>query len=234
MNQPDKPGHGKAHQLLDDSLSRLADLVDEKAAGREIRRFLKVCARFHRYSWGNQLLIAMQYPAATRVAGYRTWQKLGRQVNRGEKGIVILVPYRKKVVDDGGDEEETVVGFGTGHVYDISQTSGEPLPEVNCLATGDSHRELYRRLRAFASSLGIEVAEKQHPGSVKGTSSGGRVTVEASESANGKAAILLHELAHEILHKNASGDSDRRVREVEAEATAYVTTSPSGAAPRRS
>src|SRR5207244_9968641 len=95
-------------------------------------RALEQAARFHRYSWRNSLLIALQRPEATRVAGYRTWQSLGRQVRRGEHGIAILAPmvYRKR--DDAEETDALVVlrGFKVVSVFDVAQTEGEELPDV--------------------------------------------------------------------------------------------------------
>jgi antirestriction protein ArdC len=95
---------------------------------------LEVAARFHDYSFANTRLIWAQAKARgftpTRVAGYRAWQKLGRQVNRGEKGLQILAPITRTVETEIGEEERRVVGFRVVHVFDQSQTDGEPIPEV--------------------------------------------------------------------------------------------------------
>ena len=94
--------------------------------------YLAVMGRFHQYSWGNALLIASQRPAATRVAGFQTWRKLGRHVRKGEKGIMILAPVvvKKRVdTEDGEDEQTRVFGFRAAYVFDQSQTDGDPLPE---------------------------------------------------------------------------------------------------------
>ena len=75
----------------------------------------------------------------SRVAGYRTWRKMGRQVRRGERGLAILAPVTCKIEpSDGEEEERRVVGFRVVHVFDLSQTDGEPLPEVRtALVEGD-------------------------------------------------------------------------------------------------
>src|SRR5438309_8935659 len=114
-----------------DILQRFEQAVGAIQDSESFRRWLDISARFHRYSLGNQLLIALQRPDATYVAGYNAWLKLGRHVKRGEKGIAILAPHRRKVTTDAGEEEQRVTGFGTGHVFALEQTDGEPLPRVD-------------------------------------------------------------------------------------------------------
>ena len=109
------PGSAKSkaadlRRRIDDDLDRLAKAVDEVRASETFKRYLNVQARFHRYSWHNTLLIASQRPDATRVAGHRAWQKLGRQVRKGERGIMIFAPcpFRREVQKSG--DTETVDG----------------------------------------------------------------------------------------------------------------------------
>ena len=78
----------KREELADKLAQGVAALRDSE----EFKRYLDVAARFHSYSFGNQILIGMQYPDASRVAGYKTWQGMGRQVRKGENGIRILAP----------------------------------------------------------------------------------------------------------------------------------------------
>jgi antirestriction protein ArdC len=89
--------------------------------------------RFHRYSWGNQLLIAQQRPTASHVCGFKTWPSFGRHVRKGEKGIKILAPIvgKKKADDDQPENERReaqIYGFKVTHVFDLAQTDGEDLP----------------------------------------------------------------------------------------------------------
>ena len=98
------------------------------------QRALTVAARFHAYSFANTQLIWSQSMARgftpTRVAGYRAWQKLNRHVRRGERGLAILAPLTRKVDTEEGEEERRLFGFKAVHVFDISQTDGEPLPKI--------------------------------------------------------------------------------------------------------
>src|SRR5215211_5436970 len=116
------------------SLLQLERAVEGIQDSDTFRAYLTAQARFHHYSWGNVLLILSQSPAATSVAGYRTWQSLDRQVKRGEKAIRIIAPayYKKKERDEqtGEDIERAVTFFRGASIFDISQTEGEPLPEV--------------------------------------------------------------------------------------------------------
>ena len=178
------------------------------------------------------MLIAFQRPSAQRVAGYQAWRKLGRHVNKGAKGIAILAPcvYRKQTEPDNEDSSSTVkkvVGFKTAWVFDLADTAGEPLPTLT-YAAADGGDELLARLEwTTEEELGIclDYEEILEPG-VEGYSSGGRIVVRTSLSPTAKAAVLLHELSHEILHQGDKRDEakakSRRQRELEAEATAYV------------
>ena len=118
----------RLHQQLQDSLQELVTSEDWQLA-------LAVAARFHDYSFANTRLIWAQSIirgfTPSRIAGYRAWQELGRQVRKGERGLQILAPVIRKVTPDNGEEEERrVVGFRVVHVFDIAQTDGEPLPEL--------------------------------------------------------------------------------------------------------
>ncbi|MGC9973637.1 MAG: ArdC family protein [Bryobacteraceae bacterium] len=122
----------QAKQLAENALSALIETL-EKGQSEALRNYLAAMGRFRSYSFRNCLLIASQMPDASRVAGFQTWLRLRRHVRKGEKGTVILAPMvgRKRVdEDDLGDTDETrVFGFRAAHVFDISQTDGEPLAE---------------------------------------------------------------------------------------------------------
>jgi antirestriction protein ArdC len=100
------------------------------AAGQSeaLERWLKVQSHFHPYSLNNVMLIMLQFPEASHVAGYTTWQQLGRQVRRGEKGIAIQAPVKYRAKKSQADEEDVVIRcMKIVYVFDISQTEGEPL-----------------------------------------------------------------------------------------------------------
>jgi len=145
-------------QKLTEVHDRLADAVAAAASNPGWRAWLTTAGKFRTYSANNVLLIAAQAPEATRVAGYRVWQGLNRQVRRGERGIVILAPIRRRdpaadtdsAAADGPDQTTTapgspaaaaesgdqagrgprvLAGFTTATVFDVSQTDGDPLPD---------------------------------------------------------------------------------------------------------
>src|SRR5712691_2396914 len=102
---------------LNETLARLEQAVAEIQDSETFRRYLDAQARFHHYSFGNVLLIVAQKPDVTQVAGYVTWQKLGRQVRKGERGIRIVVPMRRrKQAEDSEEDDGTRVYFGSGTV----------------------------------------------------------------------------------------------------------------------
>ena len=130
------------------ALDRLGDGIRSVWQSESWRRWLDTLAKFHDYSLNNTMLIAMQMPEATRVASYRSWQKdFNRHVRKGERGIEVLVPMvvkRKDANSEGvpqDDEEATerrkLVGFKVGHVFDVSQTEGEPLPQLAATIKGN-------------------------------------------------------------------------------------------------
>jgi antirestriction protein ArdC len=147
------------------SLAQLEQAVGEIHQSEGFRRYLEAQAKFHRYSCGNVLLILGQRPEATQVAGFRAWHALGRHVRRGEQGIRILVPLRgrapARAAADDVDAEGQVqrrLFFGTGVVFDIAQTEGDPLPthQVPVLA-GAGGQELAERLQAIAEQEHLRV-----------------------------------------------------------------------------
>jgi antirestriction protein ArdC len=157
-------------------------------------------AACHRYSMGNTMLIALQRPDATQVAGFKAWQELGRQVRKGERSIRILAPMSVKERDEQGQETgERVVFFRAVSVFDIAQTDGEPLPEPPCEPiTGDSHERYIAQLEAHARSLGFTVESEslEHAGGYCDAKRKRIVVAESIDSANARVRVLVHELAH--------------------------------------
>ena len=211
---------------IDAGLDTLARVVDSVRASEEFKRYLDVQARFHRYSWHNTLLIASQRPDATRVAGYRTWQSLKRQVRKGERGIAIFAPMtykREETNADGETEERTGIFFRVVHVFDVSQTDGEPLPTVDVPDVSAAADDLLGRLRRVADSRGIAVTFKaMGRESLYGVSKKGAVEISSEHATGQQAKTLAHELAHEAMHWEDRGPLTRSIAELEAESVAYV------------
>jgi antirestriction protein ArdC len=219
----------QAKSLSEADIAKLMDAL-ERGQSDALRTYLSVMSRFHRFSWGNILLIYSQRPDATRVAGFHSWLKLRRFVRKGEKGIVILAPMvgRKKSVDQLTEDEQTrLFGFRAAHVFDVSQTDGEPLPEFAAVS-GDPG-EYSDRLKQFVESQNIVLEYDAGIAPAKGMSSGGKITLLPDLPSAERFAVLVHELAHEILHRgDRRNETSRTVRETEAEAVAFVVCSAIG------
>ena len=180
-------------------------------------------ARFRAYSWGNCALIAMQCPEAQQVAGFKTWQGLGRQVRKGERSIKILAPMTVKQQAEGEEAERRVTFFRAVPVFDVAQTDGDPLPERPCEPiTGDSHAHLLGALIAHAQTLGYSVDYEplEHAGGYCDPAAKRIVISSAVEAANGKVRVLVHELAH--AHGIGYKDYGRADAEVIVETAAVI------------
>ena len=206
-------------------------LIDQLEAGHSeaLTDYLNAMSWFHNYSLGNILEIARQRPDATRVAGFWTWKNLGRSVKKGEKGIRILAPImgirRKK--DDETNKVITkpnaavLCGFRSTYVFDVSQTEGVDLAAVREIS-GDPG-EKSERLAAFVRSRGITLVYDPIIAPALGMSYGGRIAILPGQSKAEEFSTLVHETAHELLHKaERRAATTRTVRETEAEAVAFV------------
>lgn len=208
-------------KLTTDALDRLGALLDAGQSD-QLTAMLKTMARFHRYSLSNVCLISAQRPDATRVAGFHAWRSLGRFVRKGEKGIVILAPIvgRRSDVEGDGDESRQVVGFRAAYVFDVSQTDGEPLPEI-ADASGDPGPHT-AALRKAIATRGIAIDEVDDLDGALGTSAGGRIQVVRGLAPAQEFSVLAHEFAHELLHHADNRPDSRDTRELEAEAVAFI------------
>lgn len=222
------------------TIEQLASETDAARQSQLFRDYLRTSAAFWDYSWHNQMLIWRQKPDASYVAGFNNWLKLGRYVRKGEKGIAILAPMffkDRRQTAEGRETETQRVWFKVVYVFDISQTDGTPLPELPTKSIGDRGQDMLNRLLRFAESQGITVrfVEKCSLNGAAGTSKGKEIEIRTSETdITTQAATLAHEIAHSLLHWTANGkrvttrdgqEIDKRQRELEAEATAYVVGS---------
>src|ERR1700756_905893 len=217
----------KSEQIKEITDRAAEQLVAALQAGHSdaLTVYLKAIGRFHRYSLHNVLLIASQKPNASYVAGFRTWKGLGRFVKKGEKGIMILAPIiRRKAQNDDEEREEIprpIAGFRAAFVFDIIQTDGKELPQIG--AVQGNPRQYRDQLRQFASSQNILVEFSADIVPARGISFGGRITLLPGQSPAEEFATLAHEVAHELLHRGERrAGISKRVRETEAEATAFV------------
>ena len=217
-----RQGLGKAQlkAFTDSAIDRLACAL---AAGRSeaLRSFLAAMAKFHRYSIGNLLLIRWQRPDASRVAGFRTWQKLGRHVRKGERAIRILAPIVLRSRDTEDTEDEEVAAFRTACVFDISQTEGRELAEF-AKVRGDPGEHL-ERLKQFLADRGVRLEYSDRIGSAQGACGGGRIILRTGLTPGEEFSTLAHETAHWLLHQcQEATEVPRTVAETEAEAVAFV------------
>lgn len=207
---------------IDAVLKQLKDGVESIQESAKFRLFLSTMARFHDYSIGNLILIAIQKPDATHVAGFNTWKDLGRWVKKGEKGIAILAPVMppsptcpqcgaripkgaRFCPECGASVEEVEIEvtprrFIVVYVFDIEQTEGKPLPEFQVPAlTGEANEELFNKVMALADSEGLTVSFESRPGQdpeIKGQYSGKTIWVRPEESRAQQLKSLIHEVAH--------------------------------------
>jgi antirestriction protein ArdC len=216
----------KSEQIKEITDKATEHLVAALNAGHSeaLTSYLKAIGRFHRYSLHNVMLIASQKPNASYVAGFRTWNQLGRFVKKGEKGIVILAPIVRRKAENDEDHQEasaSVAGFRAAYVFDVSQTDGQELPHIG-MVQGEPG-EYQERLHTFVVEQGISVEYSSEIAPARGTSSGGHIRLLPGQSPAEEFSTLAHELAHELLHRgDRRGTTSRRIRETEAEATAFV------------
>ena len=231
--------------------AQLTAAVEDLANSDAWRAMLQVAARLPTYSPSNVLLITVQRPDATRVAGFRTWKSLGRSVCKGEKGIAILAPclYQKAettpaaqsetapVTSQDGAELRVLRGFRIVHVFDVTQTDGDPLPDVAPdLLTGAAPDRLWEQLSTLVRADGFTVERGDCRGANGYTRFDDR-TVRIRDDVDPAQAVKT--LAHELGHIRAGHDARfadayhrsvdcRGIAEIEAESIAYLITTTAG------
>jgi hypothetical protein len=230
---------------IDAVMKQLQDGVESIHHSEQFRLFLVTMSKFHDYSIGNQILIMLQRPGATRVAGFNTWKDLGRWVKKGEKGIAILAPVmpprptcpgcEARIPRDsrfcprcgepvGGDAETAPVYFRVVHVFDVDQTEGKPLPEFGVpVLTGEVNEKLFDLLLGLMRRKGVPVSFESRPylsPDIKGEYSPAGIWVRPEEPR----AQQLKTLAHEVAHYYSAGvfRIPRRDAETIAESAAFV------------
>jgi hypothetical protein len=219
---------------LESAHARLMGAVGQLVTSDDWRRMLDVASRFHDYSPSNCILIMTQRPTATRVAGYRAWQAMGRQVLKGERAIRIIAPIVKRLANNEAAEDQPtsrVVAWRLAAVFDVTQTEGEPLPEVAPkLLSGAAPEALWVTLAARIDAAGFTL-QRGDCGPANGWTDHRNKIVRVRDdvsSAQG-AKTLAHELAHVLLHSDrAAYPRCRDVAEVEAESVAYLVCHAAG------
>ena len=239
-------------QKVKEITDKLEEGLKELFESEKYKSYLTTMSKFHNYSFNNTLLIAMQKPEATLVAGYQAWQKnFNRHVNKGERGIRILAPAPYKIKEerdkldpvtgevmldkDGMPQTEEVEikipAFRAVSVFDVSQTDGEPLPELEAkelLSTVEGYEDFINAITYVAHApIGFE----DIPGASKGyfNIEKNRIAVQEGMSESQTLKTMVHETAHSMLHNKEVNKEDilapakdRNTKEVEAESIAFT------------
>ena len=237
----------KVKEITDKLEAGLKELFESE----KYKSYLSTMSKFHNYSFNNTLLIAMQKPEATLVAGYQAWQKnFERHVNKGEKAIRILAPAPYKIkeerdkldpvtgemmFDENGmpqkeETEVTIPAFRAVSVFDVSQTDGKPIPELEVnelLSTVEGYEDFVQTLMNISP---VPIAFEDIPGDSKGyfSTAEKRIAVQENMSESQTLKTMVHEVAHSMLHDKEVNQSmdipvkDRNTKEVEAESVAFT------------
>lgn len=237
----------KVKEITDKLEAGLKELFESE----KYKSYLSTMSKFHNYSFNNTLLIAMQKPEATLVAGYQAWQKnFERHVNKGEKAIRILAPAPYKIkeerdkldpvtgemmFDENGmpqkeETEVTIPAFRAVSVFDVSQTDGKPIPELEVnelLSTVEGYEDFVQALMNISP---VSIAFEDIPGDSKGyfSTAEKRIAVQENMSESQTLKTMVHEVAHSRLHDKEVNQSmdipvkDRNTKEVEAESVAFT------------
>lgn len=206
---------------LVEKLDELADDIcqDEKQLLDFVKRWNN---GFHTYSLNNTLLIWIQRPESTLVAGYKSWQKKNRQVLKNSRAIRILAPMVKKIKEDNGDETMIIRGFRPVSVFDISQTEGDKIEEVGCpdLVSGNFDFETIVK----ACPVPVHIKDL---GLSNGNTDGNTINITPKKNKASQISTCIHEWAHIALgHCECSGTlfetEDKSVKEIEAETCNFL------------
>ncbi len=216
----------EAKKIADKQLERLVEAL-KLGQSEALKSYLTAMSKMHKYSFRNLLLIFSQCPDATYVAGFNSWKRLGRWVKKGEKGIVVIVPMAPKREEvektSAAEERHESPRFRASYVFDVSQTEGKPMAEFS--EVRGEPGEFASRLKSLISESSIQLEYSQDLGSADGVSKGGVIALKQGLSPSAEFSVLVHELAHEFMHQGENrGTKDKKVRETEAEAVAYVVS----------
>lgn len=219
---------------IEEITNQLEEGVKNVFESDNYRNYLDCMSKFYNYSVNNSILIFMQKPDASLVAGYQAWQKkFKRQVKKGEKAIKILAPiphkFKKEIENENGEKEEKEISwtsFRAVNVFDVSQTDGEALPTIANELTDsvDNFSELYSKLEKLSP---VPVSYEAITSGANGYFSHAEKRIALKEGMAEQQTIktLVHEISHAILHDKETGEekeADRRTKEVQAESVAYV------------
>lgn len=239
-------------QQVREITDKLEQGIKELFESEKFKEYLTTMSKFYNYSFNNTLLIAMQKPDATLIAGYTSWQRnFDRHVMKGEKGIKILAPApykaqeerekidpatQKPVLDaDGKPVTETVEvlrpAFKVVSVFDVSQTDGKELPDIAVDELTGSVENYAAFFEALKQESPVPISFEDIPGGAKGYFSHveNRIAIQDGMSEIQTVKTAIHEIAHAKLHAIKPDEKvapeerkDRHTKEVEAESVAYT------------
>ncbi len=201
--------------------------IEELFASGRVKEFLEFLGRFRKYSFQNMLLVFIQRPDATRVAGLRTWNKLGRRVKKGERGIRIMAPVFAKKKDrptedeNPRDEHDAVVYYRMVSVFDVGQTEGDDVPVLSRpLETAHAGGLLDKLIRV--SPVPVQLLELR-AGGPNGwyVPQDKRIVVSSVLARDMQVKTLLHEMAHALSDPDGVA-ADSAIQEVVAEGAAHL------------
>ena len=229
---------------------RLEQGVKEIFTSERYTEYLNTMSKFHNYSFNNTLLITMQKPEATLVAGYQAWQKkFNRHVKRGEKGIQIIAPApirekqeiekidpvtKEPVIGDDGQPETEIVEmviprFRVATVFDVSQTEGEPIAELEVPKLTGSVQFYDTFMQALQNISPVPIRMMNVEGDAKGYYHQTEKYIAIKEDMSNVQTMKtgVHEVSHALLHDREVMDAegvlkDQTTKEVEAESIAYI------------
>lgn len=218
----------KNNEKIKKVYQKLVDGVQNFRNTDEYIKFLKFAKKFHNYSFANKVLIFNQFEEATRVAGYKTWEGLGRTVKPGSKGIQIMAPllYKRKITvknedtDEETEEEHDFLTFRPTYVFDVSQTEGEELPLLKKTLDTNNKKDLFDKLKSFCT-IPIKYIELSNGSQGYYHSKEKYIALKKNLSIDDKASVLLHELTH-FLYDDFNYAEERELSEIFVESVAYI------------
>ena len=241
----------KSKDKVKEITDKLESGIKELFEGEKFKEYLDTMSKFHNYSFNNTMLIAMQKPDATLVAGFNSWKnKFERSVNKGEKGIQIFAPAPYKIKKEqtkldpdtdlpvlGKDGkpikeevEVTIPAFKVVSVFDVSQTSGKELPTLGADELSGNVKDYEKFFNAVREASPVPIKFAEIDGTAKGFyhHEDKSITIKENMSEVQTIKTAIHEIAHAKLHdrdlKKSDVDKpkDRSTEEVEAESIAYT------------
>jgi len=212
---------------VNEAYKRLEESFEEFQGEDEWRQYLDFSARFHTYSLNNTALIYHQRPSAQFLKGYRGWQKLGRQVKKGEKAIQIFAPVSRKVLNKLGEEERKLSGFRMANVFDLSQTEGDDSKLPKMIRGMQSNVDYTAVLDRILTQIDVPVDFKDMDYAQHGfyAIKEHAITINSRNSPVHTLKTLFHELAHHYHLESLKGRRDKFTYEQEefvAESSAYL------------